>query len=538
MLANLFQTESNPVSATKSLIRQLGIKVSNSAIKTQIDNHPDYPSILSISDSLKQWKVDNFAIQAKKEKLNELPLPFIAHLKKQGGSFITVINITDTGVIYKNDSGGEAHKPIADFLQEWSGVTLLAEPGEHAGEKNYKESRKKEILHSLKLPLVIAIVLSFSAFALIYQYNTLYSFAYCLLLILNLSGCAIAALLLWYEIDKANPVLKQICRLGRQTNCSAVLNSKQAKLFNVISWSEVGFFYFAGGFISLLVAGTQATALLQLLAWLNLLALPYTIFSVYYQWKVAKQWCPMCLAIQAIIITEFITAITSGIFLLQAVEFSLLNILAPSYLLPAITWFLLKPLLLQSQEAKRIKKELLKFKFNHKIFDTLLQKEKHLAADPSGLGITLGNPNAKNTIIKVCNPYCGPCAKAHPEIDEMLEKNKDLKVQILFTATNDEKDKANKPVKHLLAVAAKQNEQETKYALNDWYLAGKKDYGAFALKYPMNGEITQQDYKVEAMSKWCKEIGIAFTPTFFINGNQMPDVYNIQDLNYFLQLSE
>ena len=417
---------------------------------------------------------------------------------------------------------------------------MLAEAGIHAGEKNYAESRQKEIFHSLKLPFVIGVILCLSAYSAISQYYNPSTFApYILLMLLKLAGCTTVVLLLLYEIDKANPLLKQICSLGKQTNCSAVLGSKQAKLFNAVSWSEIGFFYFAGGLISLLVAGTQASTILIILAWLNVFALPYTFLSVYYQWKVAKQWCVLCLAVQALLVAEFITSyishslafkITHPLFISDLSIFIIIG----SFLLPAVTWFLIKPLLLQAQDAKRKKRELLKFKYDPRIFETLLLKQKRIAAQVTGLGISLGNPNATNTIIKVCNPYCGPCAKAHPMIDELLETNKELKVTILFTANNDERNIANKPVKHLLALAEKQNEVLTKQALDDWYLAEKKDYNAFAAKYLLNGELKQQDAKVDAMRKWCDEMNIAFTPTFFINGYQLPDVYNVGDLKYFL----
>ena len=39
-----------------------------------------------------------------------------------------------------------------------------------------------------------------------------------------------------------------------------------------------------------------------LLLGINILALPYTIFSVYYQWRVAKQWCVLCLVVQGLLI--------------------------------------------------------------------------------------------------------------------------------------------------------------------------------------------------------------------------------------------
>ena len=92
------------------------------------------------------------------------------------------------------------------------------------------------------------------------------------------------------------------------------------------------------------------------------------------------------------------------------------------------------------------------------------------------------------------------------------------------------------PVKHLLAIAEKGDEEKTKQALDIWYLAEKKDYAAFANKYPMNGELKMQGDKIKAMQEWCDKTEITFTPTFFINGNQLPEIYSIANLNYFLSV--
>ncbi len=175
-----------------------------------------------------------------------------------------------------------------------------------------------------------------------------------------------------------------------------------------------------------------------------------------------------------------------------------------------------------------------KIKFNTGVFNLLLEKQKRLSVSADGLGICLGNPNAANTIIKVCNLYCGPCAKAHSGVEKLLEENKDLKAQIIFTATNNENDSRALPAKHLIAIADQGNETLTKNALNDWYLAEKKDYNVFAEKYPMNGEVKIQGEKLDAMKQWCDKVEISFTPTFFYNGHQLPDVYNLGDLKYFL----
>jgi protein-disulfide isomerase len=169
-----------------------------------------------------------------------------------------------------------------------------------------------------------------------------------------------------------------------------------------------------------------------------------------------------------------------------------------------------------------------------RIFEALMAKQKKITGSTEGLGITLGNPQAQHTLVKVCNPYCGPCAKAHPEIHELIRQNSNIKVQVIFTATVEETDRRSKPVKHLLAIAEKQNEQLTKQALDDWYLPEKTDYEVFAAKYPMNGELNVQNAKVKAMQNWCEEVKIEVTPTFFVNGYQLPENYKVTDLTYFL----
>lgn len=72
----------SPVNATIALLKSLGVKVTNATVNNTLQNHPDYPSLLSISDALKSWKIEDMAAKVEKEKLDELPLPFIAHSNK------------------------------------------------------------------------------------------------------------------------------------------------------------------------------------------------------------------------------------------------------------------------------------------------------------------------------------------------------------------------------------------------------------------------------------------------------------------------
>lgn len=531
---------SNAITATRYFLNKLNVKVTASSVEEALDNHPDFPSLLSISDVLKQWNVDNAALQTSVEKLPELPIPFIAYLRK--GGFVVVTEITGDTIHYIAKSDKKAvQQKLSEFEQDWSQVVLAAEANDASGEKNYSQKRKQELRSKMKFPAALTIIF----FALVLSVFTNYSYlntniltGLSLYTLFSFAGVIVTALLLAYEIDDSNEAVQKICGLTKKTNCGAVLQSKQAKLFNILSWSEVGFFYFSGLLLSLLFAGNTVPVILQALTILNLLALPYTVFSVYYQWKVVKQWCPLCLMVQGLLISQAGSALLfnlypSSIELFLNIDYT--SIMLPAFIFPVLGWlWLVKPALVKGAEAKSLKRDFLKLKFDQSIFNSLLEKQKAIITEPEGLGITLGNPDAKNTIVKVCNPYCGPCAKAHVKIDELLLKNKEVKVQIIFTATTDDKDIKKLPVAHLLALAEKGQEQLTYKSLDDWYLPEHKDYNVFAAKYPLNGELKKQDTKIEQMNKWCEETVIEFTPTFFINGRQLPSAYDISDLEYFL----
>lgn len=539
------QTFSPLVAATVTLLQQLQVKrITPNTVNEILQNHPDYPSLLSINDSLQQWHIDTAAFMAEPDKLHEIPAPFIAVLNNK--DFVTVIQNSEA-ITYKNGTNKKAiSQTKEDFIQEWKGIVLLATATEQSGDANYTKEKQKELLQAAKLPLVLLLLAGIGLFAM---YKSNWHIGFSLLLLIKLAGIAVASLLLWYEIDKTNPLLKQICSATKTTNCSAILESKQSKLLGLLSWSEIGFIYFAGGFVFLLFAAatTNIQPALSLIAWLNVLALPYTVFSVYYQWQVAKQWCVLCLAVQVLLLSEFAVSIAAKqLHTLNTAYFTYFIYFLLATLVPAIAWFLLKPVLLQAQQQKRTKRQLARLKYDARIFNTLLPKQKQIAANANGLGITIGNPNAAHTIIKVCNPYCNPCANAHPKIGALLETNPNIKVQIIFTATDKEGDKRALPVKHLLAIDAKGDKALTAKALDDWYMAEQKDYEIFAAQYPMNGELKQQNEKVKAMSDWCNETYIEFTPTFFISHPspkgegkgvrfyQLPDIYSVDDVNYFL----
>ena len=544
----MFNLYEPTIKATIAFLELIKVRVNKFTVNETLQNHPDWPSLLCISDSLNKWHIPNGAGKIDVNSIDELPTPFIAYTNNREKPLAIVTEVSGNSItILQKNYNKAATESREGFLKNWTGVYLIAEPTAHSGEPNYKINRRKGIISSLIPVSAIALLITLSYFLLrrtitvgsgVQFFNVI---AIYLQYFILLAGVAVTSLLLWYEIDKNNPVLQKVCTGIAKGNCNAILSGKQSKLFGWLSWSEVGFFYFTGSLliilspVNVMLSTVEASAGLIVVAWLNILALPYTAFSVYYQWLVAKQWCVLCLVVQALLLLGGINVIVNNLlFPLSSFTPSLVANCLLYFLLPALLWYAAKPFILRLQEAKNTKREYLRIKFNAEIFETLLKKQKQVTVPTEGLGIDLGNPAAANTLIKVCNPYCGPCAKAHPEIEKLLEENENLKVKIIFTTPNKPEHPSFMPVSHLLAITEQGNNEIIKKSLDDWYLAEKKDYTLFAAKYPMNGELAKQGNKIEAMDKWCNEMKIEFTSTIFINGNQLPDAYNITDLNYFL----
>lgn len=533
----LNQFEPN-VKTTIAFLKMLHIKVNAATVNETLQNHPDWPSMLCISDSLNKWNVPNAAARIEPAAIDELPVPFIAHINNRENPLAIVTQVTADSVTYFSKNYTKpTNTSKEDFLKTWTGIYLIAEPTAESGEKDFEANKQKAFIKAL-IPAVLFFLLALLSFTGIYNAAAtstgINATAVYLQWLVLFAGVIVTSLLLWYEVDKNNPVLQKVCTGIVKGNCNAILTGRQAKLFSWLSWSEVGFFYFTG---SLLVISMQEKSI-NLLAWLSMLALPYTVFSIYYQWRVAKQWCVLCLAVQTLLLLGAANVLINHLLLPVSgytASFFVYSLLL--FVLPALLWYAIKPFVLKLQENKTTKRDYLRIKFNSQIFEMLLKKQKAITMTTDGLGIVIGNPNATNTLIKVCNPYCGPCAKAHPKIEKLLEVIPNLKAQIIFTTPNKPDNLNNpayQPVCHLLAIAAENDSNKIMQALDDWYLPKEKDYDVFRNKYPLNGELKNQGNKMEAMEKWCNTMDIKVTPTILINGYQLPNAYRIEDLNYFL----
>ncbi|WP_303317158.1 vitamin K epoxide reductase family protein [Flavivirga abyssicola] len=523
----------NCIQVTKSLLNAYGIANTSKYLKDTIISHADYPSLLSISDTLEKYNIETLAVKIDAGKLTEIPLPCIIQLKVDRTPLFFVLHkVLEDKVLYYDDKSKLVTLSKEYFLKKWTGVCLLAEASKESKEINIEEKLKsKRTLNILKGSISVLLLSWIGITFLNSEITTNISSTVSVIVftVLKLIGLIVGVLLLWFDVDKHNPTLQSFCSGGSgKVNCNAVLNSKYAKIFSgTLSLSIIGFSYFFATFIFLVVSGFSLSAL-SVLSLSSFLTLPIVLVSVYYQAFIIKQWCKFCIIIQAVLVVE-ITIMFSGNYYQSTLAIEKLPLLFALVLLPILIWKLLKPLLEQEKETNVYKRGLKKIKHNPDVLEGLLVKSRKMTTNPKGLGISIINESAKYHVVKVCNPYCGPCAKVHPALEDLVNTGK-INLQILFTAKADGKDANAKPVSHFLAIEAQGDIKKTQQALDDWYHAEQKDYEVFANKYPMNGELEKQYYKIKAMSTWCDVENITYTPTIFINGYELPEEYTVDDL--------
>ncbi len=131
----------NYISSTKKILQTLQLKHTNTYIKDNILSHPDYPSLLSVSDTLEKYNIDTLAIKINAERLEEAPLPYIVQVEERNNPLFYVLTKIDKNTIaYYNENNKIFNETKDGFLSKWTGICLLVEKTESSQEPNIEQS--------------------------------------------------------------------------------------------------------------------------------------------------------------------------------------------------------------------------------------------------------------------------------------------------------------------------------------------------------------------------------------------------------------
>lgn len=521
----------NTLICTKRLFDLIKLPYTSAFLKEKLLTHPEPDSLLSISDTLAEYKVESLALQIGEDKLDQLPLPCVVQINQNPFPYFSCLSqVSADRVEYLDDKGKTAELSRAEFISKWTGVSLVLEKGEDSGEPEYQQRRKEQLTYKALFFLLGAVGLGWFIGNLVgWDDNSSFSIGVLAIVSLKLAGLFVSAILLWSEVDKNNTAITQFCTGGENVDCNTVLDS--FSFGGLISLSNLAFAYFFSGFFLLMFSSFSASGLglLSVLSYSSLAIIP---ISLYYQGIKLKKWCVLCLWISVILLLEFL----ASQFLLPKLNPSTLSewsVFSFLFLASVLAWLSLKPYLIAKTDLYGVKSKLAKVMSNKELFDYFLSTSRQITFSPEGLGIFLKGSKAKYHVLKVCNPYSGPCSSTHPILEQLYEAG-NIDLQIVFVPGGGDEVRL-KTIRHLIGIASGGNLEQTRQALDEWYSQEKKNYEAFATNYPLNGELAKQESNIQAMLDWSEKEKISHTPTIFINGYELPSAYAVEDLKYVLQ---
>jgi uncharacterized membrane protein/glutaredoxin len=523
----------NSVKVISLLVKQLGIAVTRTSIISELQKQ-DASSLLAISEALTYWNIPNEAYQVSVEELieTEIPLPLIACFAK--GEFVLVSQKNENQITVSNDHWNRHSFNIEEFKNHYQGSILAFQKDDSSGERDYFAKRREEIIETLRVPFVVSgLIIVFITYLLLNQsYLQTLNWHIGFLTFFKTVGLIASILLLIQSVDANNPLIQKFCGGDNSKNCNAILSSKAAKLTEELSWSEIGFFYYSGTLISLLFNAENAR-LIQILGILNLLSLPYTFYSIFYQWRIAKQWCIFCCTVQALLWLEFavfVPYLSSGV---QYPDLHTMGNLFIGMLVPILLWVFVKPYLIDAMQLQMLQPELYRYKYNKELFKSMLHRQNEYALPTEENTIMMGNKEATNVITLVSNPFCIHCTKIHMLLENLLDSRDDIKLQLVFVNRVYQKEIDKNVIGHFMALKLENNEVKLKEAISNWYKQKTKRYELWKEKYPAM-EIAIDPNVLSVQKEWCNMVEITSTPTLFINGRKLPSAYQAEDIKYVL----
>ncbi|MDR2968314.1 MAG: thioredoxin domain-containing protein [Tannerellaceae bacterium] len=420
--------------------------------------------------------------------------------------------------------------PVSQFIRAWSDVILLAETSPESIEPNYKEHRKQEFTDIAQKGIIA--IAGMLIFVLAYISHSLFAdLGISLLLAVNLIGVYICCLLVLKQLNIHSRYADKICSLFSKSDCNNVLELDAAKLWGVFGWSEAGLGYFTANCVILLFL----PHLIPYLAIVNILALPYTFWSVWYQKVKARQWCPLCLIVQVLLWTVFVLDGWFGYIRLPGFGLPDLLIAGCVYALPVFAFNLLIPKLGKGNQVEQLRQEMNSIKANEEVFRTLVGQQPYYETGKEDSCILFGNPDARLTVTILTNPFCNPCAKMHARAESLLRETKgEVCVQYIFSSFNEDLVYANK---YLIAVYLQKGREAAMEILDEWFDQGKTLRERFFENLQPDMDNPAIEAEFHRHESWIEKTQLRATPTIFVNGYKLPDNYKIEDLRYFTEFN-
>lgn len=511
-------------------LKKENINIDLEEFKFQVETHPDFPSLYAFSDTLSFFKIDNLAARVENEDIDYLPDTFIALLQpEQERSFLAFVEKKNNQYVYIKDNK-KATLTQTDFTKLWKNIVLVVEQTEHT---IITDAKKNKTLWPVLITLSALITLSIGNV-------TNFRFESLSLLTLIFSGIYLTFEALKQVFGVDSSFASAVCGTGvtSASNCESVITSKNSKLFFNISLSDLSVIFFFGQLITLYamsISGYLQNFLNY--SWMtSLVTIPVILYSIYYQWRIEKQWCTICLLIIGVFVLQ--TGLFAWYGSKTSIEMNILSlvIFLFGFIITALLWSIIQPTINSYFDLKSSQLKGLRFKRNYSLFKSALIDSKQYDYSTLESSIQIGNPNAKLKISMVTNLFCSFCVEAHKNLEYILARHyEDILVNIRFSSLFREGiPEKNKDIYfRLLEIYFDKGEKDFIHALGIWF--NNKDLDSWFRHFGKTDNNNEKWLQLlQDLDKQNLSNELQFTPAYVIDKYLYPSPYQGEDLIYFI----
>jgi hypothetical protein len=490
----------------------------------QVQSHPNYPSLLAISDTLSFFKINNLATRLENEDIVHLPNTFIALVndEKQKPSLVFV---------ERNSKGFQFNyeKKVSqineeEFSERFQNIVLLAEKEEN--KLTTKKSNNLVVFGLVFLGVIYLVSVFANGFSLL---TSLFVFFTAIGLYLSFEAIS-------HELGIQTKFSEAVCTITTSSDCDAVINAKKSTFLKNFSFSLASITFFSAELLSLLLfaISNSLSIFYNLTTILLLFSIPVTLFSFYQQIVVAKKWCPICLAIIGVIYTEivclfFYTNFNFSIPIISIAYFIL--VLVGSYLVLNFVKDTIKQNLDFKSKITKSNRFIRKYSlFKMALLASDVVNEKIITSK----SILLGNPEAKLKIKIVSSLFCGHCKEMHNIMEEIVDSHKDkVCFDLHFNFDVSRGDEKSKLVhQKLVQIYFSEGQYTFIKTLHNWF--ENRDEEAFSSNLISQINELKINEVLHEQFSWNMENNINYTPAIIINNHLFPNEYDRNDLIYFI----
>lgn len=476
------------------------------------NSHPNFPSLLAITDSLTYIGIENVAAKVPFQHIEQLPNIFIIELDAENKT-LYILEKHNDGFNIIDENKKNRIISFSELENIWTGIVLLIEENEQI--EKFKSA-------NYKLSIFVLIVCCITI--LVNNWNILQS----IFLLIAALGVLITIEIVKTYFEDNNASESKFCSINKEFSCNSIIKSKEYPFSKYIEFVDLPVIFLTFSFLGLLFSIVSVFSI----GIISLCSLPIIAYSIYLQKSVVKKWCLLCLLISSLLVFNSVLFV----FYFKTMFFKVETITSEIILLFVLVfgWFYVKKMVLQNNENKNKLNALLRFKRNEDVFNAIAEETNNSQEYNLLSKICIGNANAKNALTLFLSPSCPHCHIAFKDALEFQKKHPNtIKIEVAYNLNSNNTEN---PYLDIAKVIMQLNNQNASCleALEDWHFK-KLSLKEWKSKWKQNENFIVENEQLEKQFLWCVANEFNYAPVKLFNGKLIPQVYEIEELFYFFK---